>query len=187
MNQYDLMQVLTAEGADLDTWQMALRAFLVYGLTLFIVRLGKKRLFGKSTAMDLVLAVLLGSVVSRTVNGTATLLPTAVASIVLVGIHALSAKFAVMWPAIGHFLKGSPRLLIKDGQTLPNELKASDISRHDLEESLRCSGSITDPSKVAEAWLERNGTISIIPAKSGPQILEVNVEPGVQTVRIKIE
>src|SRR5690606_38700716 len=116
------MQVLTAAGADLDTWQMALRAFLVYGLTLFIVRLGKKRLFGKSTAMDLVLAVLLGSVVSRTVNGTATRLPTAVASIVLVGIHALSVKFAVMWPAIGHFLKGSPRLLIKDGQPLPNEL-----------------------------------------------------------------
>lgn len=187
MNQYDLIQVLTAKGTELDMWQMVLRASLVYCLTLLIVRMGKKRLFGKSTAMDLVLAVLLGSIISRSINGTSTLLPTLVASVVLIGLHALSAKVAVTWPAIGHLLKGHPRLLIKDGKVLWHEMKAGDISRHDLDESLRGSGKVTDPSMVAEAWLERNGMISTIPARSGPKVLEVNVEPGVQTVRIKIE
>lgn len=187
MNEHDFIQVLTAQGKDLDWWQMALRAFLVYGLTLFIVRMSKKRIFGKSTPMDLVLAVLLGSVASRAVNGSATLLPTAVAAAVLVGVHALSAKLAVLWPASGPFLKGSPRRIIKDGEVLHDQMRASDLSQHDLEESLRCSGMPADPSKVREAWLERNGSISLIPLKSGPRVLEIQVEQGVQTVRIRME
>lgn len=186
MNEHDLLQVLTAEGKTLDWWQMGLRALLVYGLTLVIVRMGKKRLFGKSTAMDMVLAVILGSVVSRSINGSSTLLPTAVAAVVLVGLHALTAKFAVLWPALGTVLKGKPRPLIRDGKILEDEMRAGDLGHHDLEESLRCAGKSTDPAAVSEAWLERNGTISVIPAKGAPKVVEVQVAEGVQTVRIQI-
>jgi uncharacterized membrane protein YcaP (DUF421 family) len=180
------MQVLTADGTDLDWWQMAIRSVVVYGVALFIVRLGKKRLFGKSTAMDVVMGVILGSVLSRAINGASTLLPTAVAAAVLIFMHAISAKLALFSPAIGVLLKGRPRTIIKDGEVLSDAMRAGDLTQHDLEESLRLEGKLTDPKQVAEARLERNGKVSIVPAKHAPKVLEVRVEEGVQTVRIEL-
>jgi uncharacterized membrane protein YcaP (DUF421 family) len=186
VNEHDLLQIITAEGKDLDWWQMGFRAVLVYISTLVIVRLGKKRLFGKSAAMDVVLGVILGSVVSRSINGGATLLPTAGAALVLVALHALSAKVALISPKLGILLKGHSHILVKDGKALKEAMNHSDISQHDLEESLRVEGKLTQVEQVAEAHLERNGKISIIPVKKDPKILDVKVENGVQTVRIEV-
>ncbi len=57
----------------------------------------------------------------------------------------------------------------------------------DLMGSLRSQAKITDPSQVKEARLERNGQISVIPCDRQPEILQVAVQEGVQTVQIKLE
>lgn len=186
MNEHDLLQIITAQGKDLDWWQMGARAVLIYIITLIIVRLGKKRLFGKSAAMDVVLGVILGSVMSRALNGSATLLPTSIATLVLVFLHALSAKLAVLSHPIGVLLKGRPHLLVEDGTPLKDAMRRSDISDNDLEEAMRMEGKLADVEQVAEAHLERNGKISIIPRKQEPKILEIRVENGVQTVRLEV-
>ena len=56
-------------GGELTALQMLLRTIVVYGFMLLIVRWGEKRFFGKNTAFDLVLSIILGSVMSRAVNG----------------------------------------------------------------------------------------------------------------------
>ncbi|MHA3773396.1 DUF421 domain-containing protein [Verrucomicrobiota bacterium sgz303538] len=186
MNELDLLQIFTAEGKDLDWWQMGVRAVLVYGITLIIIRLGKKRLLGKSAAMDVVLGVILGSVMSRSINGSATLFPTAIASFAFVLLHALSAKVSLHSPTLGKWLKGEPHLLVKDGQVIEEATERSDISKHDIEESARVEGKISGIEHIAEAHLERNGKISIIPAKQPLRIIEIKVEDGVQTVRLEV-
>lgn len=185
VNEHDLLQIITAEGKDLDWWQMGARAVLTYFITMIIIRLGKKRLFGKSAAMDVVLGVILGSVMSRAINGSSTLLPAAVATLVLVFLHALSAKLALLSPALGVLLKGRPHLLVKDGTPLKDSLHRSDISEHDLEEALRMKGQRPDLAKIEEAHMERNGNVSIIPKKE-PKVIEIKVENGVQTVRLEV-
>jgi hypothetical protein len=40
--------------------------------------------------------------------------------------------------------------------------------------------------EVVEARLERNGEISIIRARHKPEVLEVTVAEGVQTVRVEL-
>jgi uncharacterized membrane protein YcaP (DUF421 family) len=45
----------------------------------------------------------------------------------------------------------------------------------------------TDPAKIKLAYLERNGSISMIPCPSAPRIVDVSVADGVQMVRIKLE
>jgi uncharacterized membrane protein YcaP (DUF421 family) len=186
VNTHDLIQIFTAAGKDLDWWQMVVRAVIVYSVTLFLIRLGKKRLFGKSTAMDVVLGVILGSVLSRSVNGSATLLSTAAAAATIIFLHALSAKLALLSPVLGVLLKGRPRTILKDGQLLHEEMRKSDLTDHDLEESLRCEARSTDASKMAEARLERNGKISFVKKQEAPKVVEVRVEQGVQTVRLEI-
>ncbi len=186
MNLEKLLQIVTYEGKDLDWWQMAVRAVLIYVGALIVIRLGKKRLFGQSAAMDVVLSVMFGAVASRAINGSATLLPSLGACLVLVGMHALSAKLSLLSHAFGALVKGEPRVLVRQGEMLRDAMEKSDITESDLNEALRNQGGVSEASKVEEARLERNGKISIVPRKEPPKIMEVKVENGVQTVRIEV-
>ena len=71
-------------------------------------------------------------------------------------------------------------------QDCAREYEALHISPHDLIEELRLNG-VNDISEVKQAYKERNGEISVIKRINPPQILEVAVKDGVQTVRIAIE
>src|SRR3954454_23283480 len=55
---------LGTQGKELGMGQMALRAVVLYVVTLLMVRLGKKRFMGQSTAFDVILGIMLGSIVS---------------------------------------------------------------------------------------------------------------------------
>src|SRR5690606_294809 len=43
-----------------------------------------------------------------------------------------------------------------------------------------------DHSRTALAYLERNGSISVIPRESGPRVVEISIADGVQTARIEL-
>jgi uncharacterized membrane protein YcaP (DUF421 family) len=145
----------------LSSGQMALRAVVVYGALLLIVRLGHKRFAGRSTAFDMVLAIVLGSVASRAVSGTAPFVPTLVASAALVALHWLVAAAAFHSHRFGLLVKGRPRELVRDGKVILEQMRRSAISTHDLEEALREAG-VADVAKVASARLERGGHISVV-------------------------
>ena len=66
-------------------------------------------------------------------------------------------------------------------------MKKAHVSQADLMSSIRSYAHLSEPSEVKTARFERNGQISIIPAAREPQIIEVKVEEGVQTVRLQIE
>src|SRR3954451_17700018 len=120
--------------------QMALRAAVVYLATILIVRLGKKRFMSQATAFDVILGIMLGSLTSRAIAGTAPFFPTLVASAVLVGVHWLCPAAAVRWHAFGQAIKGGPQLLASDGQIDHRALVAAHMSEHDLWEDLRGKG-----------------------------------------------
>jgi uncharacterized membrane protein YcaP (DUF421 family) len=150
----------------LSAGQMALRAIVVYGVLLLLVRLGHKRFVSRSTAFDLVLAIVLGSVASRAVTGTSPLVPTLVASATLVLLHRVIAAAGYRWHRFGLVVKGSPDQLVRDGVPIERAMRRTSISQHDLEEALREHG-IGDLGEVEGAWLERSGNISVIRRESG--------------------
>lgn len=130
---------------------------------------------------------MLGSVMSRAINGSAPLFPTLLGGLVLVGMHWLLAALAFHVNWFGPFVKGNPVLLIKDGQVQQRGMRQAGLSAHDLTQALRMQNGHTDPAKIRLAYLERNGDISVIPFKGEPRVLDVSVAGGVQTVRIEIE
>ena len=109
----------------------------------------------------MVLAIVLGSVASRAVSGTAPFVPTLVATAVLVAIHWLVADLAFRSHRFGLLVKGKPRELVRDGKVIEVEMRRSAISPHDLEEALRQEG-VADVAQVASARLERSGNISVV-------------------------
>ena len=178
---------LGLSGETITTWQMALRAALVYVAALALVRVGDKRFLGKSTAFDVILAIILGSVVSRAINSTDAFFQTLVAGLVLVGLHWAMAAIAFHSDSFGTVFKGSERTLVRDGEVLRDALARSHLSERDLAGALRRNASVRDVTEVELACLERSGEISVIKRGSGPRVLEVRIEPGVQTVRIQLE
>ena len=185
----DQLQSLLGLGrdvGDVNAGQMALRAIVIYAFTLALVRLGSKRFLGKGTAFDVIIGIMIGSVMSRAINGSAPFLPTLLGGVVLVGLHWLFAVLAFHTDWFGSFVKGEPVLLIEDGKIQRQGMRRGSVSAHDLAQALRMQGNQTDPAKVELAYLERSGDISVIPRKSEPRILDVSVEDGVQTVRIEL-
>jgi uncharacterized membrane protein YcaP (DUF421 family) len=186
---WDALEALLGLGRDageIDAGQMALRAVVVYAITLALVRLGSRRFLGKATAFDTILGIMIGSVMSRGINGSAGLLPTVAGGAVLVAMHGLFAVIAYRTSWFGDVVKGRPVLLVEDGRVLPDAMRDTSLSRNDLDEALRMKGEQPDPSSVQRAYLERSGSISVLPRKEGPRVLEVSVADGVQTVRIEI-
>jgi uncharacterized membrane protein YcaP (DUF421 family) len=173
--------------AEISPGQMALRAVLTFVVTVAIIRLGNKRLFGKGTAFDLVVAIMIGSVMSRAITNASALLATWLAGLVLIAMHWLLATLSYHLDWFGPLIKGEPVLLIKDGQLQRDGMREGGVSRADLAQALRAKGSEPDPSRVRLAYLERDGSISVVPRDEGPRILEVSVADGVQTVRIAVE
>lgn len=171
--------------AALSMGEAALRALVTYAVVVLALRAGAKRAMGKNTAFDLILAIMLGSVVSRGITGNAPLETSLAAGVVLIGAHWLLAVLAFHWSRFGPVVKGRPRELVRDGRILDGAMRRSHITRHDLEEALRHGGA-RDVDEVVSARLERDGRISVVHDRKEPQVVEVQVAEGVQTVRVEL-
>ncbi|MEK0085619.1 DUF421 domain-containing protein [Benzoatithermus flavus] len=164
---------------------MMLRAVVVYLVTILVARLGKKRFMGRTTAFDVILGIMLGSIASRAITGNAPFVPTLAATAALVGLHYLLSAATWRWHGFGTFLKGRSRILVRDGMIDRDELRRAHMSEHDLWEDLRGKG-IDRLACVAEARLERSGQLSVLKAKPPPRIVEIAIEDGVKTVRLEL-
>ena len=153
---------LEIEGKDLGVWHMTARGVVVFIVAIILIRIGDKRFMGRNTALDVMLGFVFGSVLSRAITGNSPFFPTLAAGLVLVVMHWLLSYIAFYSDRFGTAVKGDRRLLVKDGEILWNEMKKSHISRNDLEQAIRSAGFAPEVSRVATAYLERNGDFSII-------------------------
>src|SRR3712207_1464799 len=151
---------LGIEGKDLGVGHVALRAAVVFVLSIGMLKVGDKRFMGKSTALDVFLGIVFGSTVSRAITGNAPFFPALAGGLALVLLHWLFAAVAFRSRGFGRLVKGRERLLVRDGEVLWDEMRKAHITTHDLEEALRSNGEEPDVRRVKEAHLERNGDIS---------------------------
>lgn len=155
--------VLGIDSEDLTWWQMSVRAVVVFMAALVIIRIGNNRVFGKNSALDIVLGIIYGSVLSRAITGNSPFFPTLVAALVLVLLHNALAVVAFHSDfGFGYFVKGESVKLIEEGNLQEKALKKHCITKDDLREALRNSGNESDLSDIKSAYLERSGKISII-------------------------
>lgn len=166
--------------------QVAARAGVIYLLGLLLVRFGKSRLLSGATALDVVLVVVLGSLLSRGINGNASLTGTIMACAVLVAIHWSMTRLACRWHWLGGIVKGHSQLLVENGRVHWDAMRRSHISEQDLLGELRLRANVDDLEEIARAYKERSGQISGIRRKNDVQVRHIDVEEGVQTIRIEI-
>ena len=158
------LKVVGADGhpTDLNLFQMSLRCLVIFAIGLVIVRVGDRRSLSEKTAFDAIFIVLLGSMLSRAINGPAPFLLTIAASFVLMFIHRACAWGAQRSHAFGKLIKGRDIVILRDGKVDWGELRRNLVSKHDFEEDLRLEAKTEDVNDIRIARLERSGDISFI-------------------------
>ena len=153
------------KATDLTLPQVSLRALFIFIIGLALVRIGDRRSLSEKTAFDAIFIVLIGSMLSRAINGTAPFFTTIAAGIVLMLIHRACAFGACKSHAFGKLIKGQPITLVRNGEIDRTEMRRALVSAHDLEEDLRLDAKTEAVSDIKTARLERSGDISFIKAE----------------------
>jgi uncharacterized membrane protein YcaP (DUF421 family) len=153
---------LGAEPKDLTFMQVSLRGVIIFLITLVMVRLSSRRSLAEKTAFDAILLVILASILSRAINGTAGFFTTIGGGFVLVFLHRFFAWIACRSHTFGKLIKGCPTVIVENGRPLQNIMRRNQISEHDLEEDLRLDAETEDLSRIRLARVERSGDISFI-------------------------
>ena len=157
-----MIDLLFGHGSHLDSLQMSTRAFLAFFVTLILLRIAGIRTFGKRSAFDNVIIIMLGSVLSRAVVGASPFIPTCIACLVFVLIHWALAWLSQHSEWVGWLVKGERQKLFADGRPLRKNMDRSLISEKDLLESLRQQLNQDSFEHVREMFLERSGEISVV-------------------------
>lgn len=158
----EVMYKLFGEGKDLNALQMGDRAFVMFFITLILIRIAGMRAFGTKSAFDNIIVIMLGALLSRAVVGVSPFLPTVVAGLVLCVVHRLLAIVSVRNDTISHWVKSEEVVLYKNGRLNKKIMNQCDISMGDLMEGVRLSGNVNSLDEVEEVYIERNGQISVI-------------------------
>ena len=157
-----LHAVVGREGEHIAWWQMCARATVMFLYGILLLRLAGTRIFGKSVPLDIVMSVIIGSNLSRTLTGNAPIVEVMIATAWLLALHWALAQLAHRSRGFSNLVKGKPHELVRDGAIDWGAMRHEGIGMRDLETALRDEG-VGGPEEVACATLERDGSITVIP------------------------
>src|SRR6478672_4808149 len=153
---------LFGSGEHLTALQMGVRSFIMFFIALALIRIGGMRIFGKKTAFDNILVIMLGAILARGVVGASPFFSTVAAAAVMVIIHKILALLALRHIWVGKIVKGIHRSLYKNGEMNTRNMRIATISKDDLMEGVRLQINSNSLDDVKEAYIEKNGQVSII-------------------------
>jgi uncharacterized membrane protein YcaP (DUF421 family) len=159
---FDAVLGLSATKAEeLSVPQVCDRAVVVYFILIAYVRFGKKRFLGQATAFDAILVIIIGSVSSRAISGTAPFVGSLAATLILIALHWIISYLTEDSKTLGDLIKGRDTRIIQNGRVDRKALHEAHMSNDDLAEDLRQQG-VNSSREVKEARLERSGKLSVI-------------------------
>lgn len=150
------------EGASLG--QLCFRAAILLVFGIACVRIAGRRTFSRYSPLDIVVALIVGSNISRVMTGKAAFFPALAATLVLVILHRLLAWATMHSGWLSLLVKARPIRIVEDGEIDARALRRANFSRDDLIEALRMEQS-AGPEEVELATLEGSGKVSVVPKK----------------------
>jgi uncharacterized membrane protein YcaP (DUF421 family) len=158
------MEYLIGDANDeLNALQTIVRAIIIFISALLCIRISGMRAFGKNSALDVVVNIIVGSVLARAIGGHVPFFPSIAAAFAFSLIHRILAMLATRSDMMSNLLKGKEYPLIKDGKMIPENMRYCNITKGDLLEGIRLTANVNGMEEIKEAYFERSGQISAIP------------------------
>jgi uncharacterized membrane protein YcaP (DUF421 family) len=155
------MDAVFGSGSDLAWHQECARAALIFVYGLALVRIAGRRIFGRWSALDIVVSIVIGSNLSRALTGGAPLWGTLAATTLLVALHWVLARLVVSSPGFSRIVEGRPAELARHGAVRGSALGRHAVSQADLGEALRQAG-VEDIAAARIVTLEPSGKITVL-------------------------
>ncbi len=144
-------------------WQIAVRTVAVYATVLVGLRVMGKRQLGQMNVADLVVILLIANAVQNAMVGAdVSLGGGVVAALTLLVVNFGVTRALSRNPFAERLVEGSPTLLVKDGQVIVPNARREGVAEDEIEMAIREHG-ITGSAAVRAAYLEPDGTVSVIP------------------------
>jgi uncharacterized membrane protein YcaP (DUF421 family) len=147
-------------------WQIMVRSVAVYAAVLIGLRVMGKRQLGQMNVGDLVVILLIANAVQNAMVGSdVSLTGGVVAAITLLIVNFSLTQLLERNPFAERVIEGTPTLLIKDGAFVVPNLRREGLVREEVESAIREHG-VADEHAVRVAYLEPDGTVSVIPMEA---------------------
>ena len=146
---------------------VAVKAVLMFAVTIAGLRLGERRTLAQLGAFDFAVAVAIGAIIGRTVTASSASFATgAVALVTLLVAHRLVA-FARRHNRMARLIDHRPRVLVAEGKIQDRELGRAGLTAADVYALLRQQG-VDDLGQVGYLLYETRGTTTLIGTDSEP-------------------
>lgn len=143
--------------------ELIVRAAVVYGFLLVLLRVTGKRQVGQLAPFDLVLLLVLSNALQNAMMGNdTTVVGGFVSATTLVALNSLVAVVTYRNKRAEALIEGHPQVLIHNGKLYEQIMSRARITHHELNAALRRAG-CTCVEDVHYAVLENNGAISVVP------------------------
>jgi uncharacterized membrane protein YcaP (DUF421 family) len=144
--------------------QEAARAALIFAYGLLLLRLAGPRMFGRWSALDITVTIMVGSALARAMTGDAPLIGTMAAAAVMAGLHVALAHCVARNQRLAHIVEGKAVTLVDHGRIDHAARKRNMISSADLREALRQQGIDGEAhiGNVKTMTLEPSGQLSVV-------------------------
>jgi uncharacterized membrane protein YcaP (DUF421 family) len=145
----------------LPWWEFIIRALIVYGFLIVLLRMTGKRQVGQLAPFDLVLLLVLSNAVQNAMNGgDNSVLAGILSACTLVLVNYLVGLAAYRNKKLESLIEGRPEVLIHNGRLYEEVLVREKLTHHELKAALRAAG-CNEVADVHCAILENNGQISV--------------------------
>ena len=142
-------------------WEFLVRAVVVYGFLLLLLRLGGKRQMSQLSPFDFVLVLVVYNALQNSMNGgDNSLVGGMISAAVLVVLNLGAAWLVRRNRKMERILDGVPKVLVHNGMLYEAALRRENIARNELDAALRASGAF-DVTEVHLAILETSGQITV--------------------------
>ena len=151
------------------------RAAFMFVFLYVLLRIMGKRELGQLTPFELVVMIVLGDLMQQGVTHNDTSLTGAVLAISTFAFLAIAMSWiSYLSPRAEKLLDGEPRVVIRDGKLLKENLRRDRMTQSEVESEMRIAG-IANMAEVAWAILEPQGKISFIKKDSSETQSSQNV------------
>jgi uncharacterized membrane protein YcaP (DUF421 family) len=153
-------EVFGATG-NVSWYQECARSVLIFAYGLALVRISGRRIFGKWSALDIIVSIIIGSNLSRALTGGAPLWGTLAATTLFVSVHWILANLVSRSASVSRVIEGLPIELARSGSARTSVFRRHSISESDLQEALRQSG-VENLAAATVVTLEPSGRITVL-------------------------
>jgi uncharacterized membrane protein YcaP (DUF421 family) len=143
------------------TWEVAIRAALIFTIMLVLVRWLGRRMKGQISASELAVVLTLGAIIAAPMQkATAGLLPSIVVLLAVLGMHRLMNWLAFKHRKVEIIEQGKMGLLLRDGCLDLKQMHQYALSQEELFSLLR-NESVSQLGELRRVYMEANGRVSL--------------------------